>query len=388
MTAPWEKYLPNGEKHVAGDPISSVPPFETDDPAASEASHPEPSAPDPDPDPAACTCRPVEARLTIQREDGTVRYRGPALYVEACRPGCPGDGLEAEVKAWQNGPERVAAETRPDPILPTVKVEERKELPALGGLTDGREPPAQLPLISAPDGPRVPFLEMADVAGVPTMARGRGAPLELRLAVGACLLTPHSARPDTRRLVLTVRQLRRFLYPQGWKRHRDWPRIRRALRAAGNHTIPVGRGGLWYPLALRYDPGCDAKLDDEVWIDVALPPGAANGPMIDRQSLALLGVQSAPRFRAYLAAHAVAWIPGRTRVPYPGGGPPRLWTGDKGRYPVLTRQDRRRLAFGGNCQWASKMSGYWALKMSGSERCSAEGAERPERGSGPVARSS
>ncbi len=40
------------------------------------------------------------------------------------------------------------------------------------------------------------------------------------------------------------------------------------------------------------------------------------------------------------------------------------------------------------CQWASKMSGYWALKMSGSERCSAEGAERPERGSGPVARSS
>ena len=43
---------------------------------------------------------------------------------------------------------------------------------------------------------------------------------------------------------------------------------------------------------------------------------------------------------------------------------------------------------GAVCQWASKMSGYWALKMSGSERCSAEGAERPERGSGPVARSS
>ena len=48
------------------------------------------------------------------------------------------------------------------------------------------------------------------------------------------------------------------------------------------------------------------------------------------------------------------------------------------------------------CQWASKIAGFWALKIAGfwapkvagSARWPAEGAERPERGSGPEARSS
>ena len=342
--APWEKYQPGGEKYV-----------EVPEPETPEPPRPEPPAREPEPEVAPCTCRPVEARLTVQREDGTILYRGPGLFVEACRPGCPGDGLEAEVKAWRDGPERVKAETRPDPILPTVKaskveVRERRGRLAIGGLTDGREPRGQLPLIAASKGPRVPQLEMADSAGVPTMARGRGAPLELRLAVGACLLTPLDHRTERRRLVVTVRELRDFLFPRGWERGRDWPRIREALRTCRDYTIPVGRGGFWYPLALRYDPGSAATLDEEVWLDVELPSGAATGPLVDRRALALLGVESAPRFRAYIAAHAVCWIPGRTRVPYPGGGPPRLWTGDASRYPVLTRADRRRLAFGNDAK--------------------------------------
>ena len=293
-----------------------------------------------------CTCSPVEARVTVQREKGgAILYRGPGLFVEVCRPGCPGGGVEDQVKAWRATP-TARPETRPDPILPVVKAKTKERLPAFGGLTEGRESPAQLPLIVSPDGPRVPQLEMADAAGLPTMARGRGAPLELRLAVGACLLTPLEARSQHRRLVVAVRALRDWLFPRGWERRRDWPRIRHALRTARDYTIPVGRGGLWYPLALRYDPGPDAGLDEHVWLDVALPPGSANGPMIDKRTLSLLGVESGPRFRAYIAAHAVAWAPGRTRVPYAGGGPPRLWTGDASRYPVLTREDRRRLAFG------------------------------------------
>ena len=42
--------------------------------------------------------------------------------------------------------------------------------------------------------------------------------------------------------------------------------------------------------------------DDVVLIDVELPPGSAHGPVIDRRELAGLGVDSAPRFRAYIAA--------------------------------------------------------------------------------------
>ncbi len=63
----------------------------------------------------------------------------------------------------------------------------------------------------------------------------------------------------------------------------------------------------------------------------------------------------------------------------PAKGEPKVWFTSIESFAKLLSE---------HCQWASKMSGYWALKMSGSERCSAEGAERPERGSGPVARSS
>ena len=83
-----------------------------------------------------------------------------------------------------------------------------------------------------------------------------------------------------------------------------------------------------------------------VLIDVELPPGSAHGPVIDRRALAGLGVDSAPRFRAYIAAHSVAWLPGRTRVPHPRNRALRLWSGDPGKYPILTAKDRRRLAFG------------------------------------------
>ena len=45
--------------------------------------------------------------------------------------------------------------------------------------------PTQLPLFQpVADGPSVAWLDLVDAAGVPVMAQGRGAPLELRLAIG------------------------------------------------------------------------------------------------------------------------------------------------------------------------------------------------------------
>lgn len=270
----------------------------------------------------------------------------PAEVWEALRAATAEHNLPLE---WLP-PRPVDANRHPRPLLPVVQ--SASEAPereagrlAFGGILDGRELPAQLPLLEAPDGPRVPLLELADCRGGPIMTKGRGAPLDLRLFVGACLWTPHRARKARTTLVVTVRELRDWLWPRGWERRRDWPRLRAALWKARDYTIPDG-GGLWLPFALRRDPGADASLDDCVVIDVELPPGAGNGPAIDRGILAALGVDSAPRYRAYIAAHSVAWIPGRTRVTHPRNRTVRLWSGDPAKYTALTREDRRRLAYG------------------------------------------
>ena len=62
-------------------------------------------------------------------------------------------------------PPIVAAETRPDPLLAVVQsVKEPPERVAgrlaFGGIVDDQ--PAQLPLLKAPEGPRVPMLELTD----------------------------------------------------------------------------------------------------------------------------------------------------------------------------------------------------------------------------------
>ncbi len=286
----------------------------------------------------------LEERELMEAE--AQRERLETLQVQTRPLDAPEVGEEAQT------PPEVRPESRLDPIIPVVKIREHPAREAgwlaFGGILDpDREmPDAQLPLFATGgQGPRVALLELQDWRGVPTMSQGRGAPLDLRLAVGACILTPYAARAARGRLVVTVRELRDFLFPNGWRRLRDWPRIREALRRARDYVIPDEQGGYWYPFALRYDPGADAGLDDTVWIDVELPPGSAAGPPIDRRELAQRGVGSGPGFRAYIAAHAATWLPGKTRVVIPGSKY-RTWARDLAAYPVLTRKDRRRLAFG------------------------------------------
>ena len=111
---------------------------------------------------------------------------------------------------------------------------------------------------------------------------------------------------------------------------------------------PLPHGGRWYPFALRQEPGpVYGSLDDLVVISVAIPPGSGSGPVTDRPTLRLLGVESCPRYRAFLAVPAVNWIPGVTRVRNPRTKQFQ-WSGDLLRYPVFTPQDRRELAFGMN----------------------------------------
>ena len=152
------------------------------------------------------------------------------------------------------------AETRPDPILPVVQsVTEAPEREAgrmaFGGILDvGDTPSGQLPLFPAPDGPRVALLELTDAHGVPTMAQGRGAPLELAVYVGACILTPYDFRARRARLVTSVRELAAFLFGPGkWRPGRkgarpgDWQRVRDAalpcVRTVAPGSAPGRRAG-------------------------------------------------------------------------------------------------------------------------------------------------
>ncbi len=281
----------------------------------------------------------IEAAAAKARQEAAQRQKPPPDA-----PDAPEAGEAAHV------PPEVRPECRVDPIFPVVSVREPPARDAgrlaFGGIVEERKSlPAQLPLLPAPEGPRVPILELSDWRGVPTMAKGRGAPLDLRLAVGACVLTPHAARAARGRLAVTVRELRDFLFPNGWERRRDWPRVREALYRARDYVLPIGRGN-WLPFALRWEPGKDAELDELVLIDVELPPGSAHGPVINQRELVRLGVRSAPKFRAYIAAHSVAWRPGITRRRHPRNRSVHLWSANPVHYPVLTAQDRRRLAFG------------------------------------------
>ena len=165
----------------------------------------------------------------------------------------------------------------------------------------------------------------------------------------------HRVRASRGRLVTTVRELRDFLFGPTWRpgptgnRPGDWQRVREASLNASDLWLPLENGDLWRAVAVRKIPPADYRpeyLDRQVIFDVELPAGAAHGPVIDRLELARLRLVSGPRFRAYIAAHSVAWRPGVTRRRHPHNRGVHLWSSDPTNYPVLAAQDRDRLAFG------------------------------------------
>ena len=245
-------------------------------------------------------------------------------------------------------PPKVKRSPRQDPILPVVRV---KRAAGASAHLLGFVPPTQeqLPIFEGGDGPEASILDIVDRTGLPVMAKGRGAPLELRLAVQILVAVPVERRKGRSVLELKVRELRDLLFPKTWKRRRDWPRVITALSDLNSYRLPVGEYWCW-PFHSGYAPQLvAADLDSPVVIGIQLPPGCGDGPPVDSQTLATLGVESAPRFRAYIAGHSIAWVPGRTRIPLGGNPRSRAWlpVRDPHAYRVLTVEDRRRLAFGG-----------------------------------------
>lgn len=274
------------------------------------------------------------------------------------------------VDAWAERPPSVPVNRRADRrILPVVRATVRETRPerlrawTFSGLGPAETAQGELPLFDVPERRSVPILDLADSSGVPVMAKGRGAPLSLRLFVQAGLaVAPEDRTREHVRIALTVRDLRDGLFPgrkqtgrgirSSYDPKRHWPTIRQALKEARDYTIRLPDGSRWFMFALRQlppeGPGGYPDLDGVVVLDLAFPPGTKTGPVIDLPELVRMGADSGPRYRAYLAAHSLNWIPGVTRRPLPPGKRQWGWSRSETDYPVLTETDMRRLAFGEN----------------------------------------
>ena len=285
---------------------------------------------------------------------------GAGIYASVHADGLPamlaavavdGEGLSALAFLHARQPVAVQPETRRDRrILPVVRPVEREAvLPALAGRYELDPGAPTLPLFpSRPVAHRVPLLDLVDAASVPIMARGRGAPLPSRLHVGLLLAVRLEDRGrESVRLTMELGDLIAALYPNGW-RSNLWPGLQAAMENAARFGFHDGRGR-WRAVALRYAPD-HPDLAAHVVFDIAFPPGVKTGPAVDLAALNRLSVESSPRWRAAIAAHSILWRPGVTRLPVPGrrGRPAGRWgwARDPEVYPIVTLEDRRRLAFG------------------------------------------
>ena len=262
------------------------------------------------------------------------------------------------IRAWWERPVEVEPERRKDRrILPSVRIietrPERQTGVLFGGLGLNKEAPKQgtLPFFETPEAKRVPLLNLVDSNRVPVMARGRGAPLELRLFVRSALtVAVEDRRFPVVRVAVTADELRLALRPRGANQTRYWGPLKAALETVDRRWMMLPDGSLWRMFALRHLPAVrlngTPRADDVIRFDLALPEGAAAGPSIDLPAFDALSFQSAPRWRAAIAAHSLNWDPGMTRKPVPGAPGRWGWARDLSAYPVLTAEDRCRLAFG------------------------------------------
>lgn len=261
--------------------------------------------------------------------------------------------LGAIVEAWQHRPTRVEPETRKDKrIWPKIEAipPDAARMRALIFAGNGPVVPGvgQVKLIPDVEPTRAPLLDMVDGAGVPVMARGRGAPLAQRFAVRSLLSVKMQDRGRNLyvEVPFAVWELMAGLFPGGkMQLSRDWPKVREMLRTMHEYVYPLPNGDEWRPWHVPIVPA-NPRPDDMLCVNIALIRQIAGGPEIDLAELDRLGAQSAPRYRAYLAASSIAWVDGVTRVPVDKSRGQYRYARDVSRYPVITREDRRRLAFG------------------------------------------
>ena len=217
------------------------------------------------------------------------------------------------VGAWQARAVPVETDRRRRGILPgplrtarqghlfDERPDELDRMTPLGMLPEPAQ--AYLPGMEPPKGAIVPVLPVMvyDAAGGKLQTRGQGAPIAQRLFFEALMTVNRLDRQPfyNRQPNAKLRDLMTWIWPNGWQRGRDLPRLQRALWELDNMRIHFDRA-LWRLVAVDRLPADDADLDDPVLLRIQHLPESGQGPLIDRPRLRLFGLQSAPAWRSYL----------------------------------------------------------------------------------------
>ena len=223
------------------------------------------------------------------------------------------------IRAWQQRPTPVDPDRRQNGILPQplasvrgVRVVERSSeqdnLPDTTGVLKAPGPEqAWLPGMEPPPSKLVPALPLLafDLGGGISLAKGRGAPVALRLFTEALLMVPRGGRGGAVRIEKPARELIAELWPNrrpmwGGKQGRG-AALRKALYSVHTAMVPYD-GDYWIPVVVRRLP---SGLDGTVILDVEMPGGSDKGPLVHKPTLRLQGVRSAPAYRAYLGLCAL-----------------------------------------------------------------------------------
>ena len=222
------------------------------------------------------------------------------------------------VRWWRTHPAPRRHTRRPSGNLPHLhKAKESiRDLPDMGGFSPTPERQATLPGMNLDElGQPSWLVELYKLMGGEFLREGRGAPLELRMYVGALCAFDIEDRDGywhTRRY--TVDELIRALWPNGWtNRWRDWRKLPEAIARLNRSsaTLLKADGMAMDIFRITGQPTLDSAwksgVDPErkfVEFTMRIPPSSARGDRVDMDRLAQLGVRSAPLYCGLLSAYA------------------------------------------------------------------------------------
>ena len=229
--------------------------------------------------------------------------------------GRPRSLLPPLIESWLNNPMRhpVAPDTRARRILPKALTEATSTthvLPAHVQIGQQVPPSTQyLPGFEPPPGNIIPVLPLEIASAI---SHGRGAPITSRLWFGCQMaLSVQHRTGNPAVLALTIRDMVSWIWPNGWNRRRDMPRLIEGLRQLG--TVGTWwRRTEWLLVRPAFLPAPDWHLDDHVLIEITTLPDSQRGPTIDPAVLWPLGAQASTPWRIWIRL-AYLWDDAKVR---------------------------------------------------------------------------
>ena len=205
------------------------------------------------------------------------------------------------ITSWQDRPHVVAPARSPRRILPNgfryATLRRPESTPEGMACVAKAHTPAPLPSPETATNAIVPPLPL--LVGDANRA-GRTAPLAARLWFEVVLAVGRIERErPVVQLHIPLKEIVGWLWPYGWHRTRDLPRLIQALEELHNLRIEYQRRE-WLLVAVRALPTRATKLNDIIVFDCFAIPDNTNGPMISVGLLRQFGVKSGVAWRAWI----------------------------------------------------------------------------------------